>query len=56
MMFGPVLESSSLPVTIPYALHGSGVNGARVGSWRGCLVRFLLGGDVFPHGAMRWMG
>jgi hypothetical protein len=36
-------------------LHGSGENGARVGSWRGCLVRSLHGGDVFPHGAMRWM-
>jgi hypothetical protein len=38
------------------ALHGSGVNGASVGSWRGCLARSLLGGNVFPCGVMRWMG
>jgi hypothetical protein len=34
-VFGPILESSRLPLTIPWALHGSGVNGAQVGSWRG---------------------
>jgi hypothetical protein len=55
-MLGPVLESSRLPPTIPQALHGSGVDGARVGSWKGCLARSLLGGDVFPRGVMRWMG
>jgi hypothetical protein len=33
-----------------------GGDGAQVGTWRGCLVRYLLGGDVFPPGAMRWMG
>jgi hypothetical protein len=55
-VFGPVLESSRLPLTIPWALHNSGVDGAQVGSWGGCLARYLLGGDVFPHGAIRWMG
>jgi hypothetical protein len=48
MVFGPIMGSSKLPLTIPRALHGSGVNGAWVGSWRGCLARSLLGGDVFP--------
>jgi hypothetical protein len=55
-VFGPFLESSRPPLIVPRALHGSGGNGARVGSWRGCLVRSLLGDDVFPHGAMRWTG
>jgi hypothetical protein len=55
-VFGPVLESSRLPLTIPWALHSSGVDGTQVGSWGGCLARSLLGGDVFPHGAIRWMG
>jgi hypothetical protein len=44
-VFGTILESSRLPLTVPWALHGSGKNGARVGSWRGCLVRSLLDGD-----------
>jgi hypothetical protein len=56
MVFGPVMESSRLPPTIPRALHDSGVDDARVGSWGDCLARSLLGSDVFPHGAMRWMG
>jgi hypothetical protein len=55
-VFGPVLESSRLPLTVPQALHDSGEDGARVGSRRGCLVRSLLDGDVFPCGAMRWTG
>jgi hypothetical protein len=55
-VFGPILESFRLPLTVPRALHGSEENGTWVGSWRGCLVRSLLSGDVFPHGAMRWMG
>jgi hypothetical protein len=55
-VFRSILESSRLSLTVPWALHDSGVNGARVGSWRGCLVRSLLDGDVFPRGAMRWMG
>jgi hypothetical protein len=50
MVFGPILESSRLPLSIPWALNGSEVNGARVSSWRGCLVSFLLGDDAFPHG------
>jgi hypothetical protein len=54
MLFGPVLESSRLALTVPPALHRIGENGARVSSWRVCLVRSLLGDDVFPHGAMRW--
>jgi hypothetical protein len=54
-MFGPILESSKLPLTVPWALHGSGENGAWVGSKRYCLMRSLLGGDVFPRGTMRWM-
>jgi hypothetical protein len=49
-VFGAVLKSSRLPLSIPQALHGSEVNGARVGSWRGCLVRSLLGDNVFPRG------
>jgi hypothetical protein len=55
-VFGSVLESSMLPLTNPRALHDSGVNNAQVSSWRGCSVRSLLGCDVFPRGAMRWMG
>jgi hypothetical protein len=55
-VFGTILESSRLPLAIPWALHGSEVNGAQVGSWRGCLGRSLLGGDVFPQGVMSWMG
>jgi hypothetical protein len=55
-VFGPVLESSMLSLTIPRALHDSGEGGARVGFWRGCLARSLLGGDIFPCRAMRWMG
>jgi hypothetical protein len=47
-VFGHVLESSSVPHTIPHVLHGSGENGARVGSWRGYLVRYLLGGEISP--------
>jgi hypothetical protein len=54
-VFEPVPESSRLPPTIPEAHHGSGVDGAWVSSWGGCLTRYLLGGDVFPCGAMRWM-
>jgi hypothetical protein len=55
-VFGPILESFKLPLTVPRALYDNGGSGARVGSWRGCLVRSLLGCDVFSHGAMRWMG
>jgi hypothetical protein len=32
VVFGPVLESSGLPLSIPHTLHGSEVNGARIGS------------------------
>jgi hypothetical protein len=56
MLFGPILESSRLPLTIPQALHGSWENGASVYTKRGCLVRSLHGGDVFPCGVMMWMG
>jgi hypothetical protein len=55
-VFEPILQSSRLPLTVPRALHGSGGNGAQVGSWRGCLVRSLLGDIIFPCGVMRWMG
>jgi hypothetical protein len=41
-MLEPVLESSRLPPTVPQALHESGVDGARVSSWGGCLARSLL--------------
>jgi hypothetical protein len=51
-VFGPILESFRLPPTVPQALHGSGVDGARVGSLGGCLVRSLLGGDVFLCGLL----
>jgi hypothetical protein len=53
-VFGPILEFSRLPPTIPWALHGNGVDSAQVGSWGGCIARSLLHGDVFPRGAMRW--
>jgi hypothetical protein len=56
MVFRLVLESSRLPPTVPWALHDSGVDGARVSSYRGYLAKSLLGGDVFPRGTMRWMG
>jgi hypothetical protein len=55
-VFKSILESSRLPLTISQALHGSGVNNSQFSSWRGCLARSLLGGDVFPHGVMRWTG
>jgi hypothetical protein len=55
-LFGPVLESSRLPLFIPLALSGSEVNGAQVGSFRGCLARSLLDDDVFPCGGVRWTG
>jgi hypothetical protein len=47
-VFRPILESSRLPLTLPRSLHGSGEDSARVDSWRGCLARSLLGGNVFP--------
>jgi hypothetical protein len=53
MMFGHIVESSMLPPIISWALHDSGVDGARINSWGGCLARYLLGDDVFPHRAMR---
>jgi hypothetical protein len=56
MVFGHVLEFSRLPPTIARAIHDSGVDGVRGGSWGGCLARSLLDGDVFPCGAMRWTG
>jgi hypothetical protein len=31
-VFRPILESSRLPLTVPRSLHGSGENGAQVGS------------------------
>jgi hypothetical protein len=49
VVFRPMLESSRLPPSVPRALHCSGVDGARVGSWGGCLGRYLLGGDVFLY-------
>jgi hypothetical protein len=55
-VFGLVLNSSRLPLSVPRTLHGSEVNGARVSSWRGCLARSLLGDDVFPRGVVYWMG
>jgi hypothetical protein len=55
-VFMPILESSRLPLSVPWAIHGSEVTGARVGSWRGCLARSLLGDDVFPRGGVRWIG
>jgi hypothetical protein len=47
-VFRPILESSRHPLTVPWALHSGGVDGTRVGSWRGCFVKSLLGGDAFP--------
>jgi hypothetical protein len=55
-MFGPILESSTFPPAVLWALHSSGVDGAQVGSWGGCLARSLLVNDIFSRGAMRWMG
>jgi hypothetical protein len=51
-VFGPILEPSRLPFSVPQTLHGSEVNGVWVGSWRGCLARSLLGADIFPRGAV----
>jgi hypothetical protein len=51
-VFGPVLESSRLPLSIPWALHSSEVNGTQVNLQRGCLARSLLGNDIFPS----WRG
>jgi hypothetical protein len=31
-VFGPILESSKLPLTVPQALHNSVGNGALIGS------------------------
>jgi hypothetical protein len=53
MVFRSILESSKLPLSVPQALHGCEVNDDRVGSWRGCLARSLLGDNVFPHGGVR---
>jgi hypothetical protein len=50
-VFGPILESSRLLPTVPWALRGSGVDGARVSYCGGCLARSLLGSDIFPHGS-----
>jgi hypothetical protein len=41
-VFGTVLESFRFPLTVRWALHGCGENGARVSSWRCFLVRCLL--------------
>jgi hypothetical protein len=46
MVFGPILESSSLPLSIPRALNGSEVKGSWVGWRRVCVAKSLLGGDV----------
>jgi hypothetical protein len=51
-VFGPVLESYRLPLSIPRALHVSEVNGAWVGPRRGCLARSLLADDDFPRGGV----
>jgi hypothetical protein len=55
-MLGPILESPRLPLTVPQVLHNNRGNSARDSSWRGCVVRSLLGSDVFSHGPMMWMG
>jgi hypothetical protein len=41
-VFGPVLKSSMLPLPVLQSLHGGGVDGARVGSWRGCVAGLFL--------------
>jgi hypothetical protein len=46
-VFGAILDPSEFSFSVPRALHGSEVDGARVSSWRGCLARSLLGDDVF---------
>jgi hypothetical protein len=55
-VFEPILETSRLPPTIPWVLHDSGVDGARISFWGDWLARSLHGDDIFPHGVMRWMG
>jgi hypothetical protein len=55
-VFEPISESFRLPLSVPWALHGSEVNGAWVGSWRGCLAKSLLGGDVFSCGLLVYSG
>jgi hypothetical protein len=57
-MFRPILESSRLSLSLSLyspGLHGSEVNDAQVGSWRGCFMMSWLGGDSFARGMMRWM-
>jgi hypothetical protein len=51
-VFEPILEASRLPLSIPRFLHGSELNGAQLGSRRGCLARSLLDDNVFPHGGV----
>jgi hypothetical protein len=56
VVFEPILESSRLPLSNPWVLHGGEVNGARVGLHKGCLVRFLLDDNAFPRGRVWWTG
>jgi hypothetical protein len=53
-VFEPALESFRLPLSIPRALHGSEVNGARVSLWIGCLARSLVGDNVFRDIGVQW--
>jgi hypothetical protein len=56
MVFGPVLESSGLSLSLsllPGAPSGE-VTDACVVSQRDCFMMFLLVGDAFSRGMMRW--
>jgi hypothetical protein len=55
MVFGSVLESSGCSLWL-LSLPSDEVDGARVGSCRGCFVGSLLGDDAFPRGELRRTG
>jgi hypothetical protein len=54
-VFGSVLESSGCSLRL-LSLPSDEVDGARVGSCRGCFVGSLLGDDAFPRGELRRTG
>jgi hypothetical protein len=55
-VFEPILEPSGLSFSVPRGLYGSEVDGARVGSCRGCLASSLLGDDVFSYDLLVCLG
>jgi hypothetical protein len=55
MVFGTVLEYSGLSLSLLPGAPGGEVTDAYVISQRDCLMMFLLVGDAFSRGMMRWM-